>query len=1020
MNQLSAQSHYQERVIRVFISSTFQDMKEERDELIKRVFPKLREICNKRGVTWGEVDLRWGITDEEMADGKVLPICLEEIKNCFPFFIGVLGERYGWVPTEIPKELVESEPWLDNNRDCSVTELEIMHGVLNNPELIDNSHFYFYFRDPRYIKIVQEDMKSVYQEYPTEEEIEQLGLEEAKRCADDRKQRLDDLKSRIIASGLPVHVNYKNPQHLGRLIFQEMLEVIDKLFPQGVRPNPLDRDIVEHEAFALSRHKSYIGRDEYFKQVDKHVRDDSPPLVVLGDSGSGKSAFLANWVIKFRKNNPDEPLIMHFIGATPFSADWAMMLRRIMGELKRLFNITERIPVSPDDLKKAFAEWLHIASAKGRLVIVLDALNQLEDQDNALDLVWMPPVIPENIRLVLSTLPGKPLDELKRRNLPEMHIEPLEQDERKRLVHEYLAPYRKNLSDPQIERIITAEQTHRPLFLRSLLEELRIFGIHEYLDDKIDHYLTAQTVTALFDRILERYEEDCEQEYPEFVRDVMINVWASRHGLSEAELLDLLGKDDEQLPYARWVPFYQSTEQAFVNRSGLIGFSHNYFRTAVEGRYLRDKSSRKAAHLSLADYFDKHEISSRVMDELPWQLAKAESWLNLYDKLADLNFFDEAWKTDEYEVKRYWAKIEDSSSMRLIDAYMNALESPVEIKNNDTLMNISKLLADTYHPKEALILQKYLAELYRKKGVRRKLVKALNNQAVINSSRLGNLDEAMELLKEQESICRDLEDYKYLSRSLNGQAGILRKRGDLDGAMALQKEHETICRDTNDLIGLGDSLNNQAIILLYQGDLDGSLVLQKKQEVICREIGDISGLHMSYGNQAELHRRFGELDKAMELVEKKERICRDLGSQADIGSSLCIKALVLMEQGEIGKALDLRKEEERIFRELNDPLNLNVSLGNQAAMLINRGDLDDALPLLKEQEQICREYNLPDVLAIALINRAEVIAKKGNPEKAVKLAEEAYKLAEKHGYAEYVEAIKEILDEIRAQIDNPS
>jgi tetratricopeptide (TPR) repeat protein len=1020
MKQLPAQSHYQKRVIRVFISSTFQDMKEERDELIKRVFPELRKICNKRGVTWGEVDLRWGITDEEMAEGKVLPICLDEIKNCFPFFIGILGERYGWVPMEIPKELIENEPWLEKNRDCSVTELEIMHGVLNNPELIDHSHFYFYFRDPRYIKDIPEEMKSVYQEYPTEEEIGELGIEEAKRRANDRKQQLDDLKSRIIANGLPVHVNYKNPQHLGRLIFQEMLNVIEKLFPQGVRPNPLDRDIVEHEAFALSKHKSYIGRDEYFERVDKHVQDDSPPLLLLGDSGSGKSAFLANWVVKFRKNHPDEPLIMHFIGATPFSADWAMMLRRIMGELKRLFNITDRIPVSPDDLKKAFAEWLHIASSKGRLVIILDALNQLEDQDNALDLVWLPPVIPENIRLVLSTLPGKPLDELKRRILPEMNIKPLELDERKRLVHAYLAPYRKNLSESQTDRIITAEQTHRPLFLRSLLEELRIFGIHEHLDARIDHYLAASTVTALFDRILERYEEDCEQENPGFVRDVMTNIWASRHGLSEAELLDLLGKDGEQLPYARWVPFYQSTEQAFVNRSGLIGFTHKYIRKAIEDRYLSDDLSRKAAHLSLADYFGKHEISSRVMDELPWQLAKAESWQRLYDKLADLDFFVEAWNTDEYEVKRYWAKIEASSSLRIIDAYMNVLESPDDVHEKETLIHVTILLADTYHPKEALILQKHIAEFYRKEGIRGKLIKALNNQAVINYLQLGNLDEAMELLKEQESICRELENYLYLSRSLNGQAVILLKRGDLDGAMAFLKEQERICRKTNDLTGLGDSLNNQALILLYQGDFKGSLVLQKKQESICREIGDMRGLHISYGNQAELHRRFGELGKAMELVEKKERICRDLGSQADIGSSLSIKALILMVKGEIDKALELRKEEERIFRELNDPLNLNVSLGNQAAMLINRGDLDESLPLLEEQEQICRKHDLPDGLALALINRAEVIAKKGNPEEALKLAEEAYKLAENHGYAEYVEAISEILDEIRAQIENLS
>lgn len=44
------------RVIRVFISSTFRDMVEEREQLAKRVFPALRKLCEPRGVVWGEVE----------------------------------------------------------------------------------------------------------------------------------------------------------------------------------------------------------------------------------------------------------------------------------------------------------------------------------------------------------------------------------------------------------------------------------------------------------------------------------------------------------------------------------------------------------------------------------------------------------------------------------------------------------------------------------------------------------------------------------------------------------------------------------------------------------------------------------------------------------------------------------------------------------------------------------------------------------------------------------------------------
>ena len=62
------------RQIRVFISSTFQDMQDERSELIRKTFPRLREMAAQRDVTLTEVDLRWGITKEESESGKVMEI----------------------------------------------------------------------------------------------------------------------------------------------------------------------------------------------------------------------------------------------------------------------------------------------------------------------------------------------------------------------------------------------------------------------------------------------------------------------------------------------------------------------------------------------------------------------------------------------------------------------------------------------------------------------------------------------------------------------------------------------------------------------------------------------------------------------------------------------------------------------------------------------------------------------------------------------------------------------------------
>ena len=37
---------------------------------------------------------------------KFLEVCLREIEDCRPYFIGLMGERYGWIPPHygIPDE----------------------------------------------------------------------------------------------------------------------------------------------------------------------------------------------------------------------------------------------------------------------------------------------------------------------------------------------------------------------------------------------------------------------------------------------------------------------------------------------------------------------------------------------------------------------------------------------------------------------------------------------------------------------------------------------------------------------------------------------------------------------------------------------------------------------------------------------------------------------------------------------------------------------------------------------------
>jgi hypothetical protein len=86
------------KTVRIFISSTFRDMHAERDVLTREVLPRLREKAEPLGLFIREVDLRWGLTDEQASRGQVLELCLDGIEECRPYFLCLLGKRYGWVP----------------------------------------------------------------------------------------------------------------------------------------------------------------------------------------------------------------------------------------------------------------------------------------------------------------------------------------------------------------------------------------------------------------------------------------------------------------------------------------------------------------------------------------------------------------------------------------------------------------------------------------------------------------------------------------------------------------------------------------------------------------------------------------------------------------------------------------------------------------------------------------------------------------------------------------------------------
>jgi len=140
-------------------------MQAERDALLHFVFRALQEKMDKKRVRLEPIDYRWGILttgeiEKEKKELMILKVCLQDIDRSDPFFIGIIGDRYGWVPPEKRMKDAEKEKGFVSKMDGkSVTALEIEYGALASEKQLKRS---FFFRELlQYDKMPEDIIKSL-------------------------------------------------------------------------------------------------------------------------------------------------------------------------------------------------------------------------------------------------------------------------------------------------------------------------------------------------------------------------------------------------------------------------------------------------------------------------------------------------------------------------------------------------------------------------------------------------------------------------------------------------------------------------------------------------------------------------------------------------------------------------------------------------------------------------------------------------------------------------------------------
>lgn len=647
---------------RVFISSTFIDFQDERDYLAKKVFPGLRQIARERGVEFTEIDLRWGLTDDDSKNGRILRTCLEEIDNCRPFFVGLLGERCGWVPTdeELSKdaELRQKESWLDDAiaRGQSVTEMEMRHGFLNaaaQGTLTEGAKPLIYFRKPR--------------------------------TAAGEDERVSHLKQEI-THALGDIPNFVEPFELGELLDRDLRTLIEKHWPHKRVESWLEKEQSGHAAFAQSRRKAYVPDVDLTDRILGSLQSQESVVVISGDSGGGKSSLLAYIAEQQRSLDPNLFVIEHYIGVTATSTDPDTLLRRIIEEIRVHTGSEDAVPQTSEELARSLPAWI-AKMGSGKLLIFIDAINQFSATGSGSHLLgWLPEHIPANVKLVISSTECEALDRLRARKLQEINVPPITINSRRKVLQIFLASYQKRLSEEQEDRIISDPKASSPLFLRTLLEELRLQGVHQELDRQIEYYLASRDIPELFTRILERVESDFGRTP---IERILTRLWAAPQGLSESEILAATEIDRATLSLV-----LHAFDYHFVRVRGRLSFFHDHLRLAIERRYLPTVRDKRMAWATLAGYFEHSEVTAMKAYSLPWLWRRAERWQDLQRSLLDLAlvpYLAESSRT--YDLLGYWRALIDETAKAHSDGTANGSASGATfdvVAQYDTALATSK------------------------------------------------------------------------------------------------------------------------------------------------------------------------------------------------------------------------------------------------------------------------------------------------------------------------------------------
>lgn len=653
---------------RLFISSTFKDMVDERDELVKRVLPKVNKFCEDHHIQFSYVDLRWGITTEETNSGRTIQLCLDSIDQCRPYFMCLLGDRYGWSQDKTEGDdllcrtfdiAAKTHPWVQGYRDRSPTELEVLYSSLFYPHLAPHSLFYF-----------RKKSKPVLDEDAT------------------AKKKLESLKSRIVAQHTVKY--YDDLTAMGNQVYSDFCAAIMVDFNlQGGSIEDIKQAQQEDAVHAYQTRANaqmYIDStaQSYFPKLDAFVQGPGGKMAIAhGLGGCGKTSLLTAWAEHYKG---EDVVLTHLVGVCDASDVHTNIVTRFTRILDEKFHLLTNQDEGEGSVEDRFKTVLAAASARAgtrKIILVIDGLDQLVPSSTATRLTWLPSPLPSSVYVLGSANSNSDAHKIcVDRGSVEVTIDPLILAQQHAVIEKYLSKYSKRFTAAQTNLVTgDGKMTSNPMFLTTLLAELRLASSFENLEQDISHYTGARSTMELYGLIFARWELDQGQQV---IDEILSLLFCSRQGLSTEELQAALRLAGLSLTPTAWqnviMTIAGSSCSAITQQNGALRVTNKRAKSAIMERYLKKGEKIQQKHELLIKLFESKLpfiTEQRRCVELAFSLFKVQRIEALYDLLSspDTGFilFDQLCTGDRFDLLRYWRRCE-SDPLKVEAIYMNLME----------------------------------------------------------------------------------------------------------------------------------------------------------------------------------------------------------------------------------------------------------------------------------------------------------------------------------------------------------